>query len=136
MQILCKPPRRVYDTKAIEACHNEKDGLDLHDVKHGCTVAAIGAAATAATANPVVGAGVALVVWASEAEEQITHALEEAGNAIADAAEDVWDWATENSGSSSAGSIPPSGSNNGGYYGGTCNDPYADDHNNAQAGSY
>ena len=129
MQTLCKPPRRVYDTKAIEACHSDlEDGIDIHDVQHGMTVAAIGAVTIA---NPLLGATVAVAIWATESEEKITHTLAEWGNDIADAADAVADAFTpDSSGPATAGSKPPTGS---GYPG--TNDPYADDHQNAQSGS-
>jgi len=132
MQTLCKPPRRVYDAKAIEACHNEQEGLDWHDVKHGMTAAALGAVATVATANPVAGAAVGVAVYVSE--EQITHTLEEVGNAIADAAEDVWDSISSRSGGSSSGSLPPS--DNGHLHGSVYTDPNETDHKNAQSGGH
>ena len=105
MQTLCKPPRRIYDTKAIEACHNEEEGLDLHDVKHVLTSAAMGAAA-GAYAGPyamAVGATVGAVAYVTEAEETITHKLEEVGNALANAAEEVWDNLNSGGGSGSGG---------------------------------
>lgn len=133
MQTLCKPPRRVYDAKAIEACHHDlEDGIDMHDAAHIATVAAIGAASSA-LGGPGVGAAVAVGVWVTEADEKITHKLEEVGQAIVDGAEAAWDALTEDSSGppATAGSKPPSGS---GYPG--ANDPYADDHKNAQSGSY
>lgn len=107
MQTLCKPPRRVYDAKAIEACHNEEDGLDLHDVEHAITAGSIAATATAFTANPLVGFGVGVLAYVTEAEEQITHALAEAGDAIANAAANLWDSATSSGGGGTTGGPSP-----------------------------
>lgn len=112
MQTLCKPPRKIYDAKAIEACHNEEEGLDLHDVKHGMTATAIGAAA-GAYAGPygaAVGATVGLVLYVTEAEETITHTLEEWGNDIADAADAVADAFTSagaGGGATTGAPLPP-----------------------------
>ena len=128
MHTLCKPPRRAYDTKAIEACHD--DGTDEHDNFHLGASIAIGAGAALipvparVAARVFIGASAAAAAYVAEAEEAIAHTAEE-----------VWDSITSGSSSSSRGSVAPSSSNNGGYYGGTYNDPYEDDHNNARSGS-
>lgn len=126
MQTLCKPSRRVYDTKAIEACHD--DGTDEHSNFHlGAAIAIGGAIALApapvkAVARVAIGASAAAAAYLAEAEEAIAHTAEE-----------VWDSITTSTPGTGGGPRPPSGSNNGGY---GYNDPYADDHNNAQSGSH
>ena len=124
MQTLYKPSRRVYDTKAIEACHD--DGTDEHDNFHlGASIAiGVGVAVLPAPAKVgtrlLIGASAAAVAYLAEAEEAIAHAAEEVWDSIADHSSTP---GRATGPSRRAASHDP-------------NDPHKNDHNNAQSGSY
>ncbi len=88
MQTLCKPSRRVYDTKAIEACHD--DGTDEHSYYHaGATVGiGVGMALVPTPAKVagrvLLGGSAAFTAYVTEAEEAIAHTAENLVNAISD----------------------------------------------------
>ena len=104
MQTLCKPSRRIYDTKALVACHDDpKD--DDHDDWHRSTSAAL-SGTVAVVASRIPGGSVAAefvkgtvaAAFVAEVEETVAHGLE----SMADAAEDLWDSA-KSSGNSAGG---------------------------------
>ena len=88
MQTLYKPSRKVYDAKAIEACHD--DGTDEHSYYHMGATVAIGAAAALIPAPArvagrlVIGASTAAAAYVTEAEETVAHGAEDLVNAISD----------------------------------------------------
>jgi hypothetical protein len=87
MQTLCKPSRRIYDTKAIVACDKKKPddnstADEQHNLAHLITEAGIGAAAAGVPGGNIVkvaaGGIAAAVIWANEVQDSIAHGLDEA----------------------------------------------------------
>ena len=106
MQTLCKPSRRVYDIKVIEACHDDPKDDDHDDWHRSTSVALSGTAAAVASRIPGGGSFVAEFVkgtfaaaFVAEVEETVAHGLE----SLADAAEDLWDSATSSGNSAGGG---------------------------------
>ena len=83
MQTLCKPPRRVYDTKAIEACHSDPEDPDHDDIHDATSALLSGAAAVVSVTAPGKKVmkfleGTAAAVFVAEVEETISHAVDDA----------------------------------------------------------
>lgn len=84
MQTLYKPFRRVYDAKAIEACHSDPKDPDHDDIHDAVNAALSGTAAAVATRIPggtalkEVIKGTVAAVFVAEVEETISHAVDDA----------------------------------------------------------